>query len=106
MKDVLPLPLLSYTRADPTRCKWPAALRGDLAMTGAGNLASETAQLPLDTTWTEGTVGSRAFAVPHCTAGDLLIALSLLVGVMAVAGDPAWPRWRFGQAALWTGQAR
>lgn len=38
------------------------------------NLAWETAQLPLYTLWETGTSGEIAFAVLHCTVGDLLIA--------------------------------
>ena len=64
--------------------------------------AWEIAQLPLYTIWSEGTAGSRAFAVLHCTAGDLLIALSLLAGALIVAGDPVWPGRRFGRVAALT----
>jgi hypothetical protein len=49
------------------------------------NLAWETAQLPLYTIWAEASAGSIAFAVLHCTLGDVMIgaaslALALLAG--------------------------
>ncbi len=63
---------------------WLAALRSYLASTFALNLVWETAQLPLYTIWNEGTAGSRAFAVLHCTVGDVLIALAVLAGALFV----------------------
>lgn len=48
-----------------------------------GNLLWETAQLPLYTIWTSGTRGELAFAVIHCTAGDVMIAAACL-GISAL----------------------
>jgi hypothetical protein len=45
------------------------------------SLAWELAQLPLYTLWKEATPGYIAFAVAHCTTGDLLIGVAaLLIG--------------------------
>lgn len=59
------------------------------------NLAWEIAQLPLYTLWRTATSGYLAFAVLHCTAGDVLIALTSLLGALPLAGLQAWPPRRF-----------
>lgn len=60
------------------------------------NLAWEAAQLPLYTIWREASPGSIAFAVAHCTAGDVLIGTAALA--LALAATRAGPlgswRWR------------
>lgn len=60
-----------------------------------GHLLWETLQLPLYTIWTIGTPREQAFAVTHCTLGDVLIALSTLTLAMAIAGRGRWPREHF-----------
>ena len=70
---------------------WLAALRAYLASIAVGNLAWEAVHLPLYTIWTTDTAREKAFAVVHCTGGDLLIALSSLTIALVVAGDRAWP---------------
>lgn len=102
MKDVFRLPLPTSANAEQSGAGWLAAQRGYLATTGALNLIWETVQLPLYTIWAEGTVGSKAFAVLHCTGGDLLIALSALTVALIVAGVPAWPGRRFERVAMLT----
>jgi hypothetical protein len=57
-----------------------------LAAVIAGNFLWEIFQLPLYSTWRTGTLREQTFAVVHCTFGDLLIALALVV-----AGDERWP---------------
>ena len=60
------------------------------ALLSAGlNLAWETVQLPLYTIFETGTPGFITYAVAHCTAGDVLIALASY-GVAAVATGPGW----------------
>lgn len=81
---------------------WLAALRAYLAVTLVLNLVWETVQLPLYTIWNEGTAGSRASAVLHCTAGDVLIALAVLAGALVVVGNSAWPTQRAGRVAAMT----
>lgn len=59
------------------------------------SLAWEIAQLPLYTLWEKGTPQQVAFAVIHCTLGDVLIGLSaLLLALIATRAGP-WPRWRW-----------
>lgn len=68
-------------------------------MTVAAHLVWEAAQMPLYTLWRTGSAGDIAFAVLHCTAGDLLIAGASLLGALALCGAPGWPRERFAQVA-------
>lgn len=70
---------------------WPRALRVYLGTIALGNLAWEAAHLPLYTIWQNGTPGEKAFAVVHCTGGDLLIALASLALALVLAQQPAWP---------------
>jgi hypothetical protein len=102
LKDVF---TLSQTPRPATRVRgdgWLRALRRYLLATAALDLVWEAVQLPLYTIWHEGTAREKAFAVLHCTAGDLIIALLALVGALVVAGDAAWPAWRRGRVAALT----
>lgn len=74
---------------------WLRGLRAYLAVIAAGNFIWETLHLPLYTIWWTGTLGENAFAVVHCTLGDLLIALSALTLSLVLAGDRDWPARRF-----------
>ncbi len=70
---------------------WPRALRWYLGGSLVAHLVWEILQLPLYTLWTKGTLREQAFAVVHCTMGDLMIAgLSLLLA-LALLGRPTWP---------------
>lgn len=70
---------------------WPMAVRRYLAASIAFHLAWEVLQLPLYTIWT-APLYKQAFALLHCTIGDLMIAgLSLLVA-LALIGEAHWPR--------------
>jgi hypothetical protein len=60
-----------------------------------GNLLWETAQIPLYTIWRDGSLDQIAFAIVHCSAGDLLIASTALLGALLVVGGKQWPRRRF-----------
>lgn len=74
---------------------WLRTLRIYLSISAILHLGWETLQLPLYAIWSTGTLGGIAFAILHCTAGDLMIAsLSLLVGLVAV-GSLSWPAERF-----------
>jgi hypothetical protein len=70
---------------------WLVTLRRFLVFIAAGNFVWEIAQLPLCTIWYEGTPGEIAFAVAHCTGGDILIASASLVLALLLAGRPMWP---------------
>jgi hypothetical protein len=82
--------------------RWLPALRRYLAITAAGHLLWEALQVPLYTIWSEGTATSIAFAVVHCTGGDLVIATASLVGALVIAGSARWPSKRFRAVALLT----
>lgn len=57
----------------------------------AANLLWETAHLPLYTIWDSGSPSELAFAVIHCTGGDILIGLSSLTLALLLIGDSSWP---------------
>lgn len=74
---------------------WLVAFRRYLGVTAGGHLVWETAHAPLYGIWEDGSAAQIAFAIVHCSGGDLLIALSALVGALLVAGSPGWPIERF-----------
>lgn len=77
-----------------------------LGVTGIGHLFWEIAQLPLYTIWTTETLQEQAFAIIHCTFGDLLIALSALIVALIITCGRSWPRdqyWRVASAAIGLG---
>lgn len=83
---------------DTAGSNWPQALRRYVLASGALHLSWEIAQLPLYTIWAES-IGRQAFAVLHCTVGDLMIAgLSLLLA-LAFIGNAGWPR--TGMKPVW-----
>lgn len=93
--------MMSWKNCEADTCSWLRFLRIYLLSIGVGNLVWETAHLPLYTIWKTGAPREQAFAVLHCTAGDLLIALSSLVMALMLAGNEKWPRSRFiGVASL------
>ncbi len=63
------------------------------------SLLWEIAQLPLYTIWSEGSFGEIAFAVAHCTAGDILIAGTSLIGARFLLGNRRWPAEGYGAVA-------
>lgn len=73
-----------------------------LGAMAAGNLLWEVAHVPLYTLWLTGSPGEIAYAVLHCTAGDVLIASVCLLLSLAVVDRSAWPRKRFGAVAAAT----
>jgi hypothetical protein len=79
---------------------WIRFLRIYLPGVAVGNLVWEGAHLPLYTIWKTGTSREQAFAVIHCTGGDVLIALSSLTLALLLIGDERWPRSRFVAVAI------
>lgn len=82
------------------RPRWPAALRPYVATVAIGNLVWEAAHLPLYTIWRDGTAGENAFAVVHCTVGDVVLAMATLAVAWVVAGDRDWPTRGFWPVAV------
>lgn len=76
---------------------WLPMLRRYFAVILLGNLAWEAAQLPLYTLWVTSTWTEKAFAVAHCTAGDLLIAAAALLCALLAVGEARWPASGFVQ---------
>lgn len=74
---------------------WLPTLRRYFRVIVLGNLVWEFAQLPLYTLWTTGSPMEIAFAVLHCTGGDMVIAGATLVGSLLLLGTADWPRDRF-----------
>lgn len=84
----------------------PAARRflalGYLPWLAALSLAWEVAQLPLYTILTDASAGYIAFAVAHCTAGDLMIG-SAAVALALIAGrERGLERWHWRRIAATT----
>jgi hypothetical protein len=86
----------------PQAVPWLRALRRYLLVLAGANLAWEVVQLPLYTIWREGTPGEIAFAVLHCTGGDVLIGLASLTLALIVAAGDRWPLARYGTVAALT----
>ena len=82
--------------------RWLLVLRRYLLMGAPLHLLWEVAQLPLYTLWREGTAGEIAFAVAHCTGGDVLIATMSLVLALLLCGDREWPARDFGSIVATT----
>ena len=55
--------------------------------------------MPLYTLWSDGSTGQIAFAVLHCSAGDLLIAALSLLGALVLVRPSHWPQQR--SVAVW-----
>jgi hypothetical protein len=66
------------------------------------NLIWEIAHLPLYTIWRQATAAEIAFAVVHCTLGDVVIGISALFLALTITQaktPPTWPRWRIAWIA-------
>ena len=66
------------------------------------SLAWEIAQLPLYTLWTEATPAYMAYAVVHCTLGDVLIGTAALLLALTVARGGGLAGWRWRRIAVLT----
>lgn len=73
-----------------------------LAAMAAGNLLWETSHVLLYTLWVTGSWGEIAYAVLHCTVGDVMIGGMCLLLSQAVLGRWEWPHRRYGAVALST----
>lgn len=62
-----------------------------LGLSALLHLIWEIAQLPLYTIYAEGDLATIAFAVGHCTAGDVVIATGTYLVAALVARNGRWP---------------
>ncbi len=79
-----------------------------LPVLAALNLAWEVAQLPFYTIWREASAGYIAFAVAHCTVGDVLIgSAAFAIALIATRAGPLaeWPWLKIGVATTLIGVA-
>jgi len=90
---------IESARSDTRPGAWLRAIRIYVGASLGAHLVWEILQLPLYTIWETGTAGEQAFAIAHCTAGDLLIAMSCLVGALILVGRGEWPGGRFLRVA-------
>ncbi len=86
-----------YELPDPN---WLSVIRRYIVYSAAGHLIWEIAHIPLYTIWVEGSWSEIAFAVVHCTGGDLLIAMSTLLLSLFLVGGHAWPTARAAAVLL------
>lgn len=77
-------------------------LLGYLPWLAGLNLVWEAAHVPLYTLWNEAEPAYIAFAVAHCTLGDILIGGIALVLTLVLAGEGALERWRWRWVAAVT----
>jgi hypothetical protein len=89
-------------KTDFAGAPWLYALRIYLLFVIVANGAWEVLQLPLYTLAREGTASEIVFALAHCTAGDVLIALITLTAALVLCGRPAWPVSGFWRVAAVT----
>jgi hypothetical protein len=81
---------------------WLRTLRQYVLSVTLLNFLWEILQLPLYTLWSSKNNRDILFAVLHCTAGDLMIAVLCLMLSLLLAGSPEWPYHRFKAVALST----
>jgi len=62
---------------------------------GGLNLAWEALQIPLYTIWKEASAGYIAFAIFHCTLGDLLIGSASLGVALILGREGPMAQWRW-----------
>jgi hypothetical protein len=79
------------SESDETAMRFPAEAFHFVAWLAALNLAWENVQMPFYTLWKSGSIGEVAFAIMHCTAGDVIISFfSGMVALLFVR--MRWPR--------------
>lgn len=71
---------------------WLGLLRRYLLASTILHLVWEIVQMPLYTLWRTGSPREVAFAVVHCTAGDLMIATLAIVAALLLTGTSEWPQ--------------
>ena len=73
-----------------------------IGLAAIGHFFWEVAQLPLYTLWRTGTPREIAFALFHCTVGDVLITTATFAAAVALARHFRWPPlgWRMVFTAI------
>lgn len=61
-------------------------------LAATGHLLWEIVQLPLYTLWRTASRAELTFAVLHCTGGDVLIAMNVLLASVVLLRAWSWPR--------------
>lgn len=92
--------MINISNGSPGSFTWLQAGGTYLGLAAIGHTAWEIVQLPLYTIWANGTLQELAFAIVHCTIGDILIALGALLIALMIAGRRNWPRKHFWQVAI------
>lgn len=78
-------------RTAPARLAWLTALRWYVAISAGINLLWEVCQMPLYTVWHTSGWRQIAYAIAHCTVGDVMIAVLALTVALLLVGDLHWP---------------
>ena len=78
-----------------------------IGLAAIGHFLWEATQLPLYTLWRTGTPREIAFALIHCTGGDVLITTAAFAAAVVLARHFRWPAfgWRMALAAIILGAA-
>jgi hypothetical protein len=84
------------------RLAWRLIVRAYLPWLAGLNLAWEVAHVRLYTIWTEASPAYIAFAVLHCTLGDVLIGGLALLVAFIVLREHALAQWRYVRIAALT----
>ena len=79
---------------------WRFVLGHYLPALAVFNLLWEVAQLPLYTLWTEAPPAYIAYAVLHCTVGDVLIGAGALLAALIATRAGALHEWRWARVAV------
>ena len=75
--------------------RWHSVIRSYVLTIAGLNLLWEVAQLPLYTLWLTGSTQEIFVSVLHCTAGDVVIAISAITLALALRGTAGWPNQRY-----------
>ena len=73
-----------------------------LPLFAALSFAWEWAHVPLYTIWSEADLAAIAFAVAHCTVGDMLIGASTLLLALVLCRERDMARWNMRRLAALT----
>ena len=79
---------------------WHAAIRFYVIAVAGLHLLWEIVQLPLYTIWKTGSTQDIIVAIIHCTAGDVVIAITALVLALMLLGTINWPKQRHVSVSL------